>query len=49
MIITLRINVYKNHGYFKPEAAQDLIDSLQEVHVNYPPVILKNFVERFRG
>lgn len=47
--ITLRINVYKNHGYFKPEAAQDLIDSLQGVRVNYPPVILKNFVERFRG
>lgn len=46
--ITLRIKAYKNHGYFDPEKANELIDSLQEVDVNYPPVILRNFVERFK-
>ncbi len=47
--ITLRINVYKNHGYFKPDAAQDLVDSLNDLEIKYPQVILKNFVARFRS
>lgn len=46
--IILRIRAYKNHGYFKPEEANDLIDSLNREEIIYPQKVLKNFVDRYR-
>ena len=46
--ITLRIDLYRNHGYFKPEDADALIESVMNEEIIYPQKILKNFVERFK-
>ncbi|MBO6522233.1 MAG: glutamine amidotransferase [Balneolaceae bacterium] len=42
--IILRIRAYKNHGYFDPEEAESLIDSVKNEHILYPQKILENFV-----
>ncbi|MBP7821138.1 glutamine amidotransferase [Candidatus Saccharibacteria bacterium] len=39
-----RINVYKHHGYFKPEESDELIEKAKQFHVSEPMKILKNFV-----
>ncbi|MBO6657948.1 MAG: glutamine amidotransferase [Pseudomonadales bacterium] len=46
---TLRINVYRKHGYFPPEEADSLIRSLQGERVAHSNLILKRFVERYRS
>ena len=46
--IKLRIDVYKNHGYFKPEDAQYLIDKMAGADVIYPSEILKRFVDSYK-
>ncbi len=46
--IALRINLYRNHGYFKPEDADALIESVKDEDIKYPQIILRNFVERFK-
>ena len=43
----LRINIYKNHGYFPPEEANDLINRVQKTNTPIPKIILKHFVERY--
>lgn len=43
----LRINVYKNHGYFPAEEANDLITRVQKTNAPIPKIILKRFVERY--
>ena len=46
--IQLRIDVYKNHGYFKPEDAEKLIIEMSGTEVIHPERILERFVERYR-
>ena len=45
----LRINVYKNHGYFDPAEAGDLIDRVRGVQTPYAQEILRRFVNRYRS
>ncbi|MDB5185684.1 MAG: glutamine amidotransferase [Candidatus Saccharibacteria bacterium] len=46
--LAVRIQVYKNAGYFPPEDARALIHSTQDEAVAVPMKILKRFVERYR-
>ncbi|MBT8271299.1 MAG: glutamine amidotransferase [Flavobacteriaceae bacterium] len=46
--IQLRIDVYKNHGYFKPEDAEKLIREMSGSNVVHPERILQRFVEIYR-
>lgn len=46
--ICTRIDVYKNHGYFAPESAESLKAAARQRHIEYPPTILRRFVERYR-
>jgi GMP synthase (glutamine-hydrolysing) len=45
--IITRIDVYKNHGYFEPESAESLKAAARQRHIEYPPTILRRFVERY--
>jgi GMP synthase (glutamine-hydrolysing) len=45
--ILTRIDVYKNHGYFEPESADALKTAARQRHIEYPPTILRRFVERY--
>lgn len=44
---TLRIHIYKHHGYFEPEKAQDLIDAVSAENTPYAQEILRRFVQRY--
>ncbi|MDA0977289.1 MAG: glutamine amidotransferase, partial [Proteobacteria bacterium] len=44
----LRINVYRDHGYFPPETANALIREIEGERVDASNQILKRFVERYR-
>ncbi len=46
--IILRINVYKNHGYFSPEDAEALIKKMKEVEVTFPSKILHKFIQKYQ-
>jgi GMP synthase (glutamine-hydrolysing) len=46
---TLRINVYRNHGYFPPEATQDLISAVANEDAPVPKRMLDRFVRRYRA
>ena len=43
----LRIKVYKNHGYFPPEQADQLITALKGVQTPVPREILRRFVSKY--
>lgn len=45
----VRINIYREHGYFPPEAAESLIDAVKNEPAREAKLILKRFVERFRS
>ena len=45
---TVRINAYKNHGYFPPETADALIAAVASEDTPYPKRILERFVARYR-
>lgn len=45
---TVRICVYKHHGYFAPETAEDLIAAVAGEHTPVPKEILGRFVDRYR-
>ncbi len=45
--LCLRIEVYKNHGYFEPDQAQSLQDQARRSIVVHPPQLMKTFVERY--
>jgi GMP synthase (glutamine-hydrolysing) len=45
--LCLRIEVYKNYGYFDPPQAQSLKDMARRSVVVEPPRLLKSFVERY--
>jgi GMP synthase (glutamine-hydrolysing) len=42
-----RIDVYKDHGYFPPESAEELKSAARQWDVRFPPTILRRFVERY--
>lgn len=44
----LRINTYKNHGYFPASQAQELIDAVQDEQITYPETVLKNFISKYK-
>ncbi len=46
--LEVRINIYKNRGYFAPEEADALIAQGHATPVHMPELILKNFVDRYR-
>ncbi len=46
---TIRINVYKNHGYFPPETADELISTVADEQTPYAQKILSRFVRRYRA
>jgi GMP synthase (glutamine-hydrolysing) len=48
-VFELRINIYKDRGYFPPEQAQQLIETCHRKQVHVPEAILKNFVCRYLG
>ncbi|AEF38647.1 glutamine amidotransferase [Hoyosella subflava] len=43
----IRIAAYKNHGYFAPEAADTLRDTVRRFDIAYPSRILRQFVKRY--
>ena len=43
----VRIEAYKNFGYFKPHEADDLIQTLSHASTPYAQQILKRFVQRY--
>ena len=45
--INMRIDVYKNHGYFAPESAESLKSEMLQWDVEFPGTILRRFVERY--
>ena len=45
--ICTRIDVYKNHGYFAPETADSLKIAARQRNIDFPPVILRKFAERY--
>jgi len=46
--IALRINIYRHAGYFPPEDADRLIAAAETEQIIVPPMILENFVNRYR-
>ncbi len=42
-----RIRIYRNHGYFDPSEADDLIATCRAADVTVPERILRNFVNRY--
>lgn len=45
--ICTRIDVYKHHGYFDPEAAESMKSAARQWKVYHPGTILRRFVERY--
>lgn len=45
---TVRIRAYKNHGYFAPETASDLIEAVAKEDTPFAKRILERFVDRYR-
>ena len=45
----VRVNVYRNYGYFPPEEADALIERLRDEHTPWAQEILRRFVDRYRG
>lgn len=43
----LRVNIYKDSGYFPPEISDRLIASLQKLDVPIPKEILKRFIKKY--
>lgn len=44
----LRIKAYKNHGYFPPEDAEELIQKVRHTNTPVAKEILKRFVEKYK-
>jgi len=44
----LRINTYKNHGYFAPEKADELISSLRNMETPITNEILRRFAAKYK-
>ncbi len=46
---SVRINVYKHHGYFQPDEADALIAAVETEDTTYSNEILRRFVKRYRS
>jgi len=46
--IGLRINIYREYGYFLPEEAKILIENAKNHHVFVPRRILNKFIQRYK-
>lgn len=44
----LRINNYKNHGYFPPEKAEELISSIEDIETPISNEILRRFANKYK-
>jgi GMP synthase (glutamine-hydrolysing) len=44
---SLRIDIYRNHGYFKPHEADELKQRVSQKSTPYAQAILRRFVERY--
>lgn len=44
----LRINVYKDHGYYLPEDLEKVLENTRKYQVTFPFMILKEFVQKYR-
>ena len=44
-VFTMRINIYRHHGYFSPDEADDLIAAVSKEQTPYAQEILRRFVE----
>ncbi len=47
-VFIVRINVYKHHGYFPAETAEELIATVEQEDTPHANEILRRFVERYR-
>jgi GMP synthase (glutamine-hydrolysing) len=45
--VCIRIDVYKNYGYFAPESAELLKSSARQRNIEHPPTVLRRFIERY--
>ena len=45
--ILVRIEAYKNHGYFQLSEAEALSEQVKTYDIEYPSVILKGFVQKY--
>lgn len=45
---TVRINIYKHHGYFPPESAEELIATVEKESTPHAQEVLRRFVEKYR-
>jgi len=43
----LRIDTYRNHGYFEPHEAEELIKRVSQKHTPHAQEILRRFVGRY--
>jgi len=46
--LSLRIDVYKNHGYFMPKDAETIIENSKKHHVFVPSMILSKFIQKYK-
>ena len=44
----LRVDIYKNHGYFEPEEADKLKESLKNIEAPFAKQILTRFVQKYK-
>jgi GMP synthase (glutamine-hydrolysing) len=47
--LEIRIQIYKNYGYFPPEDAQRLVDEAQAANATEPVKILRRFVQIYKN
>jgi GMP synthase (glutamine-hydrolysing) len=45
--LSTRIEVYKDAGYFRPDQAEDIKEQAARTDITWPPVILRQFVQRY--
>ncbi len=45
--LSTRVGVYKHAGYFDPDQADDIIERASRSDITWPPVILRQFVQRY--
>ncbi len=45
----LRINIYKNHGYFPADQAEELINAVKGEQIIYTQKILENFINKYKA
>jgi len=45
--LSLRIDTYRDYGYFEPHEADGLVAMARTSHVEHPPRLLERFVELY--